>query len=373
MSKKENCNISKTQQEADKLYSENILLEYEAGQIVSYGTYSWQTTQNNPGIIYLEAVILDKYSQTLNIKILQENGKIYKQLSIDFKITKDGYFANKSGDWKNEYKFLWEKVKANGIRIKDSSPVLLHRFLYALFHKIPNNYDIHHVNFIRNDNRIKNLIPLDKQKHTEIHQNHPMGHFYNKDLGESLLYVKDGIFNLSVLLNNYEEQKHQQQGPKRGESDFVPLNNVLIVDKKAFLSPIQTYLDALYLKNDINAEDLQELRRLAQISLKKLEKEEKYRRCSKNKAADESVNTPLDKVLKYHRKFNLFDLATNTNKTFDKLPDDLSESDSHCCKMLIELFNVILSENNPVILETRIKTYLSIAENYEKRLKSQTG
>ncbi len=63
---------------------------------------------------------------------------------IDGKISKDGYtYINTSEGYKSQHRFVWEQEHG----------------------KLPDGWVVHHINGVRSDNRIENLIALVRAKH----------------------------------------------------------------------------------------------------------------------------------------------------------------------------------------------------------------
>ncbi len=83
-------------------------------------------------------------STIINKKTSNSSKKIYKK---KYKITSHGYITiNKNNKWCLEHRFIWEKH----------------------FGKLKKGMIIHHLNGIKTDNRIENLMAMKKNEHSGI-------------------------------------------------------------------------------------------------------------------------------------------------------------------------------------------------------------
>lgn len=115
--------------------------------------------------VYLEGYSLDQVAQQLNVtrqcvfKAFKKRGFMLRGVNYQpkqvydgktFTLRNHGYFSLTTGKRTLMHRYVWEKEKGS----------------------IPDNYDIHHLNGIKSDNRIENLECLSKSEHTKKYSPH---------------------------------------------------------------------------------------------------------------------------------------------------------------------------------------------------------
>ena len=115
--------------------------------------------------VYLEGYSLDQVAQQLNVtrqcvfKAFKKRGFMLRGVNYQpkqvydgkaFTLRNNGYFSLTTGKRTLMHRYVWEKEKG----------------------AIPDNYDIHHLNGIKSDNRIENLECLSKSEHTKRYSPH---------------------------------------------------------------------------------------------------------------------------------------------------------------------------------------------------------
>jgi hypothetical protein len=115
--------------------------------------------------VYLEGYSLNQVAQQLNVtrqcvfKAFKKRGFMLRGVNYQpkqvydgktFTLRNHGYFSLTTGNRTLMHRYVWEKEKG----------------------AIPNNYDIHHLNGIKSDNRIENLECLSKSEHTKRYSPH---------------------------------------------------------------------------------------------------------------------------------------------------------------------------------------------------------
>jgi hypothetical protein len=115
--------------------------------------------------VYLEGYSLNQVAQQLNVtrqcvfKAFKKRGFMLRGVNYQpkqvydgktFTLRNTGYFSLTTGNRTLMHRYVWEKEKG----------------------AIPNNYDIHHLNGIKSDNRIENLECLSKSEHTKRYSPH---------------------------------------------------------------------------------------------------------------------------------------------------------------------------------------------------------
>jgi len=115
--------------------------------------------------VYLEGYSLNQVAQQLNVtrqcvfKAFKKRGFMLRGVNYQpkqvydgktFTLRNNGYFSLTSGNRTLMHRYVWEKEKG----------------------AIPDNYDIHHLNGIKSDNRIENLECLSKSEHTKRYSPH---------------------------------------------------------------------------------------------------------------------------------------------------------------------------------------------------------
>lgn len=115
--------------------------------------------------VYLEGYSLDQVAQQLNVtrqcvfKAFKKRGFMLRGVNYQpkqvydgktFTLRNHGYFSLTTGKRTLMHRYVWEKEKG----------------------AIPDNYDIHHLNGIKSDNRIENLECLSKSEHTKRYSPH---------------------------------------------------------------------------------------------------------------------------------------------------------------------------------------------------------
>jgi hypothetical protein len=115
--------------------------------------------------VYLEGYSLNQVAQQLNVtrqcvfKAFKKRGFMLRGVNYQpkqvydgktFTLRNTGYFSLTTGNRTLMHRYVWEKEKG----------------------EIPYNYDIHHLNGIKSDNRIENLECLSKSEHTKRYSPH---------------------------------------------------------------------------------------------------------------------------------------------------------------------------------------------------------
>jgi hypothetical protein len=115
--------------------------------------------------VYLEGYSLNQVAQQLNVtrqcvfKAFKKRGFMLRGVNYQpkqvydgktFTLRNTGYFSLTTGNRTLMHRYVWEKEKG----------------------AIPDNYDIHHLNGIKSDNRIENLECLSKSEHTKRYSPH---------------------------------------------------------------------------------------------------------------------------------------------------------------------------------------------------------
>lgn len=115
--------------------------------------------------VYLQGYSLDQVAQQLNVtrqcvfKAFKKRGFMLRGVNYQpkqvydgktFTLRNHGYFSLTTGKRTLMHRYVWEKEKGS----------------------IPDNYDIHHLNGIKSDNRIENLECLSKSEHTKKYSPH---------------------------------------------------------------------------------------------------------------------------------------------------------------------------------------------------------
>ena len=115
--------------------------------------------------VYLEGYSLNQVAQQLNVtrqcvfKAFKKRGFMLRGVNYQpkqvydgktFTLRNHGYFSLTTGKRTLMHRYVWEKEKG----------------------AIPDNYDIHHLNGIKSDNRIENLECLSKSEHTKRYSPH---------------------------------------------------------------------------------------------------------------------------------------------------------------------------------------------------------
>jgi hypothetical protein len=115
--------------------------------------------------VYLEGYSLNQVAQQLNVtrqcvfKAFKKRGFMLRGVNYQpkqvydgktFTLRNHGYFSSTTGKRTLMHRYVWEKEKG----------------------AIPDNYDIHHLNGIKSDNRIENLECLSKSEHTKRYSPH---------------------------------------------------------------------------------------------------------------------------------------------------------------------------------------------------------
>jgi hypothetical protein len=115
--------------------------------------------------VYLEGYSLNQVAQQLNVtrqcvfKAFKKRGFMLRGVNYQpkqvydgktFTLRNTGYFSLTTGKRTLMHRYVWEKEKG----------------------AIPDNYDIHHLNGIKSDNRIENLECLSKSEHTKRYSPH---------------------------------------------------------------------------------------------------------------------------------------------------------------------------------------------------------
>ena len=115
--------------------------------------------------LYLSGLSLEKVSQELNVtrqcvfKAFKKRGLLLRGVNFrpfayydgkKFTLRNNGYYSLTINERTLMHRYVWEKEKG----------------------KIPNGYDIHHINGIKTDNRIENLECLSKSDHTKMYSPH---------------------------------------------------------------------------------------------------------------------------------------------------------------------------------------------------------
>ena len=115
--------------------------------------------------IYLTGLSLEQVAKELNVtrqcvyKAFKKRGLQLRGINFQpfqfydykkFTLRQNGYFSLSNNDRMLMHRYVWEKEK----------------------YKIPKNYDIHHINGIKSDNRIENLECICKSEHTKKYSPH---------------------------------------------------------------------------------------------------------------------------------------------------------------------------------------------------------
>jgi len=106
---------------------------------------------------------LGKHKRTEEIKAKMYNEERNNKISNALK----GKSSNSKGkEWKNKKGYFYDK---GYVRIGNKG-VSEHRLVWEKYNgDIPKGMEIHHINGIKDDNRIENLQLLNKSEHTQIH------------------------------------------------------------------------------------------------------------------------------------------------------------------------------------------------------------
>lgn len=358
--------MNKTQASIDKLYDDNHLIEFQPNETYSLGTREVFFKKTSSVLFYLEHIYHDRYSLTLNIKAMKHNGILVKAISIPFKINQDGYAVNTNHNWKNDYKTLAEHLYKNGITSKAGSPILFHRLLMALFMNISKNEDVHHLNFKRNDNKLNNLVVIEREEHKRLHDNYPNAHYYNHCEGIFTAINNCGIIDLSLLLSNYENLKKEFSENESSSGDLSSLDSVLQGSCKQSIDSIAACVEGKQRKKDPNVKDLEEIlstvRRHLYINRKQ---KDSLTRKKDTTNIVKIAETDMAKVRRLHityidntKCFNEFIKASNLGNKEITTCNSYRES-------LMSIFYGLCYEKNPTKLETMLNHYLNTFNNLE--------
>lgn len=100
-----------------------------------------------------------------------------------------------------------QKYKKVDLYIKGEKKILVHDLVYRTFYPdTPEDFQIHHINLDRTDNRLENLIGLSVEDHYKLHKE--LKNKYNGKLSKPVLqYDLDGNF-IKEYLSIAEAQRH---------------------------------------------------------------------------------------------------------------------------------------------------------------------
>lgn len=119
----------------------------------------------NAYALYLSGLSLEQVAKEMNVtrqcvyKAFKKRGYLLRGVNfrpyqeydgIKFTLRNNGYYSMTTNDRKLMHRYIWEKEKG----------------------KIPDNWDIHHINGQKWDNRIENLECLPKSEHTRLYSPH---------------------------------------------------------------------------------------------------------------------------------------------------------------------------------------------------------
>lgn len=358
------------QKKIEELYNKNVLRSYQPEESYHIALLELELTKNKPVVFYVSIKYHDKYSATLIIKSIRNDNTTLKQINIDFKIKQDGYFINLNHKWTQEHKGLTGRLLKNGLKIKDGNPILLHRLIYALNSNLGFKKDIHHINYIRNDNRLNNLRLINKSDHHQIHIDNPLPHYYNDNTDfekintRSFPVLLNSLFKTTTAASLTREIKQYNQN-----RSTTPQCDNLNIEKETTTTILNVSDELKECDNQISIlEAKKKTLRLEEIKneANKICNNSSNNRNNSNKIIKPDTSQLIDEVKKIHLNLGL--LNTQTGKSVSKgeiEKTNLSVKEKAYYCNLIEIFESIITLTNPIHIQTQTKLYLNTAKNLE--------
>lgn len=202
------------------LFKEGKLINYRPNEKVCLGTI--ETTMSKNSVVSLNFYNLyhNSISVDLIIEFYSKNNICQKVIVIESYLNEKGYQVTQKLSWLDDHKIFTQILSKNGISFKNRTTIHIARLLLAIIQNVQ-NLEVHHKDFIRNNNILSNLELLTQAEHKKIHRGQDIPHYHNDYTYKNGIYVPVSTED-SVLSNDYIN--NSSIGKTRG---LMPVGRVL--------------------------------------------------------------------------------------------------------------------------------------------------